>query len=227
MLPRSGGPYAYLKEAYPPWWAFLRGWAMFFVSETASIAAVALVFAQYSAVMWTAAGGGAWPRGLETSLAVAGVWLFTWVNVRGVRTGGAGAERADGAEAGRAGGGRGRGAGDGARGGAGRGRGRRDGRERGRRRRRLGHRAGRRRGDALRVLRLQRLGGRDLRGRRGARARAQPAALDPLGHRRGAGHLPAGEPGLPAAAGTGRHGRLEAGRGRRHARGAGRPAAPC
>ncbi|MBK8165037.1 MAG: amino acid permease [bacterium] len=88
MLPRSGGPYAYLKEAYPPWWAFLRGWAMFFVSETASIAAVALVFAQYSAVLWTASGGGAWPRGLETSLAVAGVWLFTWVNARGVVAGG-------------------------------------------------------------------------------------------------------------------------------------------
>lgn len=88
MLPRSGGPYAYLKEAYPPWWAFLRGWAMFFVSETASIAAVALVFAQYSAVMWTASGGAAWPRGLETSLAIAGVWLFTWVNARGVQAGG-------------------------------------------------------------------------------------------------------------------------------------------
>ena len=89
MLPRSGGPYAYLKEAYPPWWAFVRGWAMFFVSETASIAAVALVFAQYAAVLWTATAGGAWPRGLETALAVTGVWLFTWVNVRGVRTGGA------------------------------------------------------------------------------------------------------------------------------------------
>ena len=88
MLPRSGGPYAYLVEAYPPWWAFLRGWAMFFVSETASIAAVALVFAQYAAVMWGAAGGAAWPRGLETALAVAGVWLFTWVNVRGVQAGG-------------------------------------------------------------------------------------------------------------------------------------------
>ena len=88
MLPKSGGPYAYLKEAYPPWWAFLRGWAMFFVSETASIAAVALVFAQYSAVLWSASGGSKWPRGLETSLAVAGVWLFTWVNARGVQAGG-------------------------------------------------------------------------------------------------------------------------------------------
>ena len=47
MMPKSGGPYAYLKAAYPPLWTFLRGWAMFFVSETASIVAVALVFAEY------------------------------------------------------------------------------------------------------------------------------------------------------------------------------------
>ena len=37
MMPKSGGPYAYLKAAYPPVWTFLRGWAMFFVSETGAI----------------------------------------------------------------------------------------------------------------------------------------------------------------------------------------------
>lgn len=88
MLPRSGGPYAYLKAAYPPWWAFLRGWAMFFVSETAAIAAVSLVFAEYAAVLWTAAGGTSWPRGVDIVVAAGGVWLLTWVNVRGVRAGG-------------------------------------------------------------------------------------------------------------------------------------------
>ena len=36
MMPRSGGPYEYLKTAYHPFWAFLRGWAMFFVSETSA-----------------------------------------------------------------------------------------------------------------------------------------------------------------------------------------------
>ena len=52
MMPKSGGPYVYLKEAYHPVWAFLRGWAMFFVSETAAISAVALVFSEYlSAVL--------------------------------------------------------------------------------------------------------------------------------------------------------------------------------
>ncbi len=47
MVPRSGGPYVYLRLAYHPMVAFLRGWAMFFVSETASIVAVALVFSSY------------------------------------------------------------------------------------------------------------------------------------------------------------------------------------
>jgi APA family basic amino acid/polyamine antiporter len=45
-MPRSGGPYVFLKAAYPPVVTFLRGWAMFFVSETGAIAAVALFFAE-------------------------------------------------------------------------------------------------------------------------------------------------------------------------------------
>ena len=50
LLPRSGGPYAFLKKAYPEYVSFLRGWAMFFVSETASIVAVALVFSEYTSI---------------------------------------------------------------------------------------------------------------------------------------------------------------------------------
>jgi APA family basic amino acid/polyamine antiporter len=46
MMPRSGGPYVFLKAAYPTAVTFLRGWAMFFVSETGSIAIVAIFFSQ-------------------------------------------------------------------------------------------------------------------------------------------------------------------------------------
>ncbi|WP_207425576.1 APC family permease [Pedobacter sp. SYSU D00535] len=46
MMPRAGGPYVFLKAAYPPVVTFLRGWAMFFVSETGAIAAVALFFSE-------------------------------------------------------------------------------------------------------------------------------------------------------------------------------------
>ena len=37
----------FFEEAYGPYIAFLRGWAMFFVSETASIVAVSLVFTEF------------------------------------------------------------------------------------------------------------------------------------------------------------------------------------
>ena len=46
MMPQSGGPYVFLKAAYPPFVTFLRGWAMFFVSETGAIAAVSLFFSE-------------------------------------------------------------------------------------------------------------------------------------------------------------------------------------
>ena len=46
MMPKSGGPYVFLKAAYPPVITFLRGWAMFFVSESGAIAAVALFFSE-------------------------------------------------------------------------------------------------------------------------------------------------------------------------------------
>ncbi len=47
LLPKSGGPYVFLKHAYPEIITFLRGWAMFFVAETASIVAVAIVFQEF------------------------------------------------------------------------------------------------------------------------------------------------------------------------------------
>jgi len=88
MLPRSGGPYAYLHAAYGPTWAFLRGWAMFAVSETAAIAAVALVCAEYTNSLWTLAAGRSLGRPIEVVLALAVIWSLTAVNCRGVGAGG-------------------------------------------------------------------------------------------------------------------------------------------
>lgn len=84
MMPRSGGPYAYLKAAYPPLWTFLRGWAMFFVSETASIAAVALVFAEYSNALYATFAGHHFPRATEIGFALLIIWTLTFVNCFGV-----------------------------------------------------------------------------------------------------------------------------------------------
>lgn len=84
LLPRSGGPYVYLKEAYHPRWAFLRGWAMFFVSETGSIAAVALVFAEYCNAVILLAGGVPLPRIAIIAIALLSIWFHTLVNCFGV-----------------------------------------------------------------------------------------------------------------------------------------------
>jgi APA family basic amino acid/polyamine antiporter len=84
MMPKSGGPYAYLKAAYPPVWTFLRGWAMFFVSETGAIAAVALVFAQYGNSFFEGFVGYNYSRGVEVIIALVVIWLLTSVNCFGV-----------------------------------------------------------------------------------------------------------------------------------------------
>jgi len=88
MLPRSGGPYAFLRVAYGPLWAFLRGWAMFFVSETAAIAAVSMVFAEYASSLIKIAFGTAFPRSVEVLVALVVIWLLTLVNCFGVGLGG-------------------------------------------------------------------------------------------------------------------------------------------
>ncbi|MCF7823753.1 MAG: amino acid permease [Candidatus Marinimicrobia bacterium] len=84
MMPRSGGPYVYLKMAYHPFWAFLRGWAMFFVSETASIAAVALIFGEYLNALWKIANGEAFGQITLFLIALSTIWLLTIVNLFGV-----------------------------------------------------------------------------------------------------------------------------------------------
>ena len=84
MMPRSGGPYAYLKAAYPEVWTFLRGWAMFFVSETGAIAAVALVFAEYTNALFSIITGHEYSRGMEVVIALLVIWLLTSVNCFGI-----------------------------------------------------------------------------------------------------------------------------------------------
>jgi APA family basic amino acid/polyamine antiporter len=49
MMPKAGGQYVYLKEAYNPMVGFLFGWTVFTVIQTGVIAAVAIAFAKYTA----------------------------------------------------------------------------------------------------------------------------------------------------------------------------------
>jgi APA family basic amino acid/polyamine antiporter len=46
-MPRAGGQYVFLREAYNPAIGFLFGWALFLVIQTGTIAAVAIAFANF------------------------------------------------------------------------------------------------------------------------------------------------------------------------------------
>lgn len=52
MFPKAGGQYVYLKEAYNPLISFLYGWSFFTVIQTATIAAVAVAFAKFTAYIF-------------------------------------------------------------------------------------------------------------------------------------------------------------------------------
>jgi basic amino acid/polyamine antiporter, APA family len=51
MFPKAGGQYVYLKEAYNPLVGFLYGWSFFAVIQTATIAAVGVAFAKFTAYL--------------------------------------------------------------------------------------------------------------------------------------------------------------------------------
>ncbi len=51
MYPKAGGQYVYLKEAYNPLVSFLYGWSFFTVIQTATIAAVGVAFAKFTAYL--------------------------------------------------------------------------------------------------------------------------------------------------------------------------------
>lgn len=80
-LPRAGGQYAYLREAFGPLAGFLDAWAMMLIIATGAIAAVSYTFANYltSLLGWSAAG--------IPVIAVTSIWLLTLVNVFGVTWG--------------------------------------------------------------------------------------------------------------------------------------------
>jgi len=95
-LPRSGGEYVYLREAWGPVWGFISGWVSFLAGFSAPIAAGGLAFAAYlsyffpslspsssgallrSGVGWIHLGNG-------QILAVAVIGVFAVVNIVGLR----------------------------------------------------------------------------------------------------------------------------------------------
>ncbi len=83
-LPRVGGEYVYLREAFGPGVAFLSGWTSFTMGFGAAIAASAIGFAQYLGVLLPASVAPVGPLPFAVGL----VWLLTGVHLLGVERGG-------------------------------------------------------------------------------------------------------------------------------------------
>ncbi len=94
MMPKAGGQYIYLREAYNPLAGFLYGWTFFTVIQTGTIAAVVVAFAKYTAVFipfFSEKHILLYLAGLPISgaqlLAIGCIVLLTFINSRGIEGG--------------------------------------------------------------------------------------------------------------------------------------------
>lgn len=101
MMPRAGGMYVFLKEAYSPFWGFLYGWTHFLVIGTATIAAVAVAFARFTGILFpqisetsyliqpVRIGSSSYAFSLSTAqvVGILMIALLTWMNTKGLNLG--------------------------------------------------------------------------------------------------------------------------------------------
>jgi APA family basic amino acid/polyamine antiporter len=93
-MPKAGGQYIYLKEAYGKLFGFLYGWTLFTVIQTGTIAAVAVAFAKFSGVLFPIISEknilfqwGSFTFTTVQLLGIAVLWLLTFSNFRSVKQG--------------------------------------------------------------------------------------------------------------------------------------------
>ena len=100
MMPRAGGVYVFLSEAYGPALGFLFGWTLFLVVQTGTIAAVAIAFARFLGVFVPPIAGDhylvapiivlpgyAVSLSSEQLVAILLIAFLTFLNTRGLRVG--------------------------------------------------------------------------------------------------------------------------------------------
>ena len=94
MMPKAGGQYVYLKEAYGPRTGFLYGWTCFMVNQTGFLAAVGVAFAKFTAVFFPSLGLsntllsiGSFNISAGQVFAICIVCLITFINTRGIEGG--------------------------------------------------------------------------------------------------------------------------------------------
>jgi APA family basic amino acid/polyamine antiporter len=100
MMPRAGGQYVFLREAYSPLVGFLFGWTQLLVIQTGTIAAVAIGFARYLGVLVPGLEASGWivppivlsdryavSLSAQQATAIAMILVLTVLNTRGLRLG--------------------------------------------------------------------------------------------------------------------------------------------
>lgn len=94
MMPKVGGQYVFLKEAYGPLVGFLYGWACFIVMEAGSIAAIEMAFAKFTAPFFPFFSEsnvllriGSFSVAAPQLLAIGGIVALTLINLRGIHEG--------------------------------------------------------------------------------------------------------------------------------------------
>ena len=80
-MPKAGGQYVYLSEAYGPVWGYLYGWSAVAVINTASIAAVGVAFSEYLRFFFPITDVSI------KGIAVATIILLTIINILDVKSG--------------------------------------------------------------------------------------------------------------------------------------------
>jgi basic amino acid/polyamine antiporter, APA family len=94
MMPKAGGQYVYLKEAYNPLVGFLFGWTSFMVNQTGTIAALGVAFAKFTSVFIPSFSttnilfdfGFLKISGAQV-LAISIIIIITFINTRGIEIG--------------------------------------------------------------------------------------------------------------------------------------------
>jgi basic amino acid/polyamine antiporter, APA family len=76
LLPRAGGQYVYLSQAWHPLVGFLYGWALLFMIETGAMAAVSIAFAEYAMRLVGVAGISPQPLAITTIVVLSAINYF-------------------------------------------------------------------------------------------------------------------------------------------------------
>jgi APA family basic amino acid/polyamine antiporter len=103
MMPKAGGQYVYLREAFGPLFGFLYGWTLFLVIQTGTLAAVGVAFGKFLGVFlpWVSAENFLLNLGTlqvfghrvaltlstEQLIGILALFFLSVVNIFGIRTG--------------------------------------------------------------------------------------------------------------------------------------------